>query len=287
VHVGDPATGQEIRQLSEQQAVVAAIDFSPDGKLLASGSQQDGSVRLWEVETGKQVRHLQGHPGYVASVCFSADGRTLAVGSWREVRLWEMATGKERGRLLGHCGDVTGFAFSADGKVLASGGGDTMILLWDLTGRMRDGRLPEKNLLAAELAAAWTRLTGEDSAQAYQALWTLVASPQQAVPFLKKRLQPAAPVDTERINRLIKSLDDDGLEVREKATAELKKFGEQAEAALRKALAAGPSAEVRLRLESLLEKLGDPSSSAQRLHALRAVEVLDFIGTPEAQEVLK
>src|SRR5262249_55322438 len=117
--------------------------------------------------------------------------------------------------------------------------------------------------------------------------WTLVASPQQAVPFLKKRLQPAAPVDTERINRLIKSLDDDVFEVREKATAELKKFGEQAEAALRKALAAGPSAEVRLRLESLLEKLGDPSSSAQRLHALRAVEVLDFIGTPEAQEVLK
>ena len=107
------------------------------------------------------------------------------------------------------------------------------------------------------------------------------------MPLLKKRLQRAAPVDAQRIARLIKDLDDDDFRVREKATVELKKFGDLAEPAVRKALAVQQSAEVRLRLESLLENLGDPNSSSERLQAVRAIEALEHIGTPVAQEVLK
>ncbi len=68
--------------------VVASVSFSPDGRLVASGSI-DRTVCLWDVETGACVKTLEGHGDGVTCVCFSPDGRQLASGSYdRTVRLW-------------------------------------------------------------------------------------------------------------------------------------------------------------------------------------------------------
>jgi hypothetical protein len=109
------------------------VAFSPDGRLLASGSL-DATIKLWEVASGREVRTLSGHTGGVTSVAFSPDGRLLASGSLdATIKLWEVASGREVRTLSGHTGGVTSVAFSPDGRLLASGSGDRTIKLWEVT----------------------------------------------------------------------------------------------------------------------------------------------------------
>lgn len=78
-------------------AGVSSVAFSPDGKVVASGSY-DNTVILWDAATAKQLRSLAGHSSLVTSVAFSSDGQEVASGSDDgAIKIWDAATGRQLG----------------------------------------------------------------------------------------------------------------------------------------------------------------------------------------------
>ena len=111
---------------------VDSVAFSPDGKMLASGSW-DETVKVWDVQTGALKLTITGHCNVVDSVAFSPDGKTLAIGCYdKTIKLWDMQTVALKQTLTGHSDQVVSVAFSPDGKTLASGSFDDTIKLWDV-----------------------------------------------------------------------------------------------------------------------------------------------------------
>lgn len=72
--------GSLLKSLTDHTDCVMTVDFSPDGKTMASGSK-DKTIKLWDPQTGIVRQTLTGHEGVVWQVVFSADGSRLASGS--------------------------------------------------------------------------------------------------------------------------------------------------------------------------------------------------------------
>jgi WD40 repeat protein len=110
---------------------VSVIDFSLDGKTLASGSH-DRTIKLWNLDTAKCHLTLQGHASWVWDIAFHPNSKILASASYdRTVKLWDLETGRCTRTLEGHIGAASSVAFSPNGQWLASGGFEKILKLWD------------------------------------------------------------------------------------------------------------------------------------------------------------
>jgi RNA polymerase sigma factor (sigma-70 family) len=285
IHLWDTATGKLARSVKGQEDGPRAVAFSPDGRLLATGggyrrvSVPESVVHLWDVATGKEVGQCRGRLGSVTAVAFAPDGRTLAASGGGGVALYEVATGSERRQFAGHTGIVWSIAFDPHGRWMVTGCSDKTVLQWDLIGRPDVARSAER-----DLERSWADLAG-DPVAADRARAALVAEPARTVPFLAGRVKPAPVAEAGQVPKLVADLNSDRSAVRRQAMLELERLGELAEPDLRRASqAAGASLEVRKRLDELLGRLVKPTG--ETLRALRAVEVLEQIGTPDARAVL-
>jgi WD40 repeat protein len=162
-----------IKKFSKHSESVLTIAWSPDGKTIATGSD-DKSVLIWDAEKGevkatlkgfirgvnglcwtpdgenllaagdktiqvwdkdgRKLRNIGGSNTDVRSISFSGDGKTLSAGSYdRRILVWEFASGKILRTLEGHEKSVLAVSVSPDGKLLASGSLDETVRLWDLS----------------------------------------------------------------------------------------------------------------------------------------------------------
>lgn len=122
-----------VHELKGHTETIYAVAFSPDGKILATGSF-DKSARLWDVAGGNEIKKFAGPAGHqdlVLCVGFSPNGKTLATGSQdKTAKVWDIPTDKHL-RAFAHADAVNALALSPDGKVLAGAGKDGLVKLWN------------------------------------------------------------------------------------------------------------------------------------------------------------
>ncbi len=298
VHLLDVKKRQQVRQFVLPHARYPwSPAFSPDGRFLAVGALASNIVVVWDIQTGKVLWELkwpriylaglnipdEKRPSGVEGLAFSADGRSLLAScndGW--LRVWELATGKIRFRAetkpallaAAPAGSLIATATAAE---------DTrQVFLWD----WRTCVPPLGASAPVNPEKVWANLGSADATAAYQQIRELGSIPNEALAFLDKRLPVVIPMKPPALERLVQELDDDQFEVRDRARRHLEELGDVAHAVLSRALSKNPSPEVSKRVHELLDTLADPLA-ANRLRFIRAVEILEAIGSPKSRGVLE
>lgn len=301
VRLLDSASGQELHRPAELDKQVSFVTLSPDNRTLATTLGHSGPIVLYDLASGRETGRILTEEGvgsnflglgffrYTYKDCtFSPNGKMLAtrgLGKYGVV-VFEVSTGQERVRILGHQDKVDNWAFSPDSKALATACQDSSVLIWDLAARAagKSGLVAPRD--ENDLKALWLDLADADAAKAYRAIGNLARVPALSVPFLQARMRPVPAVDARRLAQAVADLANDRFAARQSAVHELEKLGELAAPALEKVLADRPPLDLEQRIEPLLNKVYRPVSEPSTLQALRGIEVLELIGTPQARQVL-
>jgi len=303
----DSLTGKPVLSLPQMDQINIVQSFSSDGQVLATATYKavrrgpddregPATIHIWELISGKE-RQTMAIPGegdaHLQDLVFSPDQRVIATAcsGWKSgarehwIQLWDTVSGKELLRLSGYDSNTRKLAFSPDGRFLVSGHEEGYLLVWDVSPISPFKASKPKRVSSAELESCWADLAGEDAHKAGEAIWKLVDTGSQAVELFRSRLHPAPGPPADKMKQWIADLDSNDFERREEATRQLAALQDLAQPALKEVLKGKMSAEQRRRIEPLLQPyflVNGPDKRQQ----LRSIQVLERIGTPEAQAVL-
>jgi WD40 repeat protein len=261
-HVGPP----------DGHSSVSCVVVSPDGRTLAS-LHNERTLRIHDIATGALAQVFPGSEAIVvrANVLrFSPDGRRVVTcDDSGHAYAWEVATGQLAFTLTYPDGAIDDAHFGRDGRSLITAN-HREVIVWDLS--------PEPG----GCADPWADV-GHEAPRAEQARRTLLTDPAAAVALLRRRLQPAEPLNDAAVRRLVRSLDADDYRDRQRAAAGLLTMGRRVLPRLKEAKAT--SEEGTARLAGLVRDLSAGLTADER-RQVRGIEVLEQIGTPAARALI-
>jgi hypothetical protein len=246
---------------------------------------EPGPSFVFDTTTGRKLYQLaETRPSDWHKYGISPDSRTLVIGQDDgQLLLIEAATGGERIRFR-HVGGIKSLHFTPDGRWLAADSPGELVLVWDIRGELDWPDTPPDD---ANLERAWVALALDDAKLSFAAVRLLAAFPDRSVAFLRGKVASVAVPDPKRLHGLVMALDNPAFAEREKATAELARFGANAEAVLRDTVQSAGSAEVRRRAGYLLDRIMAQKLTPDELRAVRVVEAVEWMGTPDAVKLLE
>ena len=123
---------RESNQLLSHNLSVRGVSFSPNGNLIASGSD-DSKIQLWNHDGSLLGKPLEGHTDGITDISFNPSKADLLLASASQdstVRLWKV-DGSPLKTLIGHVRKVTNLSFSQETAILASASLDGTVRLWN------------------------------------------------------------------------------------------------------------------------------------------------------------
>jgi WD40 repeat protein len=135
INIWDAVSGELLRTVRGHTAWVSTIVFSPDGRLIASGSERDKTIKFWDARTLTLLRSvtLSGDAEGVSSIAFSSDGTVFLSGNREgEIILWDRAESRQVRTFGQPLFRISSVAFSPNGANVLSGSADTTAKLWNV-----------------------------------------------------------------------------------------------------------------------------------------------------------